>query len=175
MNVSKRFFPEHGLICAYSVAKIDCPFEEAIPPSIVKNSLRAPTVGNNAIRWWSPEIEIAQPRAWMNGIFDGTAGTASNTYYTHAFQDLMCGYNTSTWDTAATNIGMVLNDNTPSVAEYQSAYDGDDLFSGDNAIFQGNFANMAGQSVKPGFICTLENKLFKHSPVHPNPNRKPML
>ena len=166
LKLKRTFCPEHGLIAFMGVPKLDCPNEKAMNPSLYKSS----------DEWfWSPEREAKQNVQWPTGVFDGTAsGQTTGDYNTHSFEYLKSGANISTWGAAASNIGMVLDDGGTTVDEYRQAYDGDDMFSGSNDLFQGNFANLAGQAVKAGFVFTTDYRLTRLSPVHPRPENKPM-
>ena len=90
------------------------------------------------------------------------------------FDEYRVGVNESTWKSAGTDIAYILNDAAANVSNYRQAFDGDDLFSGSNNIFQGNFRDIEGQVVKPGFIPAMEYGLSKLSPVHPKPENKPI-
>ena len=150
----------------FAVPKIDTPNQHAADPALWKP---------NSQHFWSPEREGYQITGWPDGIFDGSnGGGPDSTYYSHKFEYLKSGANMSTWDGAAVNLAHVLNNASPSVDNYRIAYDGDNLFSGSNDLFHGNFPNLEGQSVGTGFVLAADFRLKRNSPVHPRPENKPI-
>lgn len=156
VNIKRKFIPEHGLVCAYSVARCDPYLQEPPQEVVLSKSQRAD--------YWSPEFEMEKERKYNNNLI--TTGNLNKNVPRIPFDEYRRGMNTNvqealaqTQKTMALTAGLVSDVGTP------SQYDSD---------FVSDYFPTYGGNIQNHYQATAEWRVSRRSPLVRQGQSKPI-
>lgn len=162
--LKKSFVPEHGLICFYSVNRLDCPHNQSECPAAYMF---------DKDDFWSPELQVGKVKNYDPGIFGAVGG---NEWFAPDFEHLRKGVNMTSNATAGpVQEGTYFFDRGTNQSDANTYVNANsNSWNNVDNIFDNTFGVIPGTTSTAHFTITADHRLSKNSPVKPNNFREPL-